>query len=58
MKNSKQTEVRKCLLSRGAESFVFQFAIQKYTYINTYRTTILPVVLHGCEKGHYVKSTG
>jgi len=26
----KQTEVRECLLSFGAESFVFQFAIQKY----------------------------
>jgi len=25
-----QPEVRECLLSFGAESFVFQFAIQKY----------------------------
>ena len=25
-----QTEVRKCLLSFGAEYFVFQFAIQKF----------------------------
>jgi len=25
-----QTEVRECLLSFGTESFVFQFAIQKY----------------------------
>ena len=27
-----QTAVRECLLSIGAESFVFQFAIQKYKY--------------------------
>ena len=26
------TEVRECLLSFGAESFVFHFAIQKYKY--------------------------
>jgi len=26
----KHTEVRECLLSFGAESFVFQFAIQKF----------------------------
>jgi hypothetical protein len=29
--NSIQVEVRKCLLSFGAASFAFQFAIQKYT---------------------------
>jgi hypothetical protein len=29
-RNSEQIEVRECLLSFGAESFVFQFAIQKY----------------------------
>jgi len=31
-------EVRECLLSFGAESFVFQFAIQKYTdqYMHNY----------------------
>jgi len=34
------------LLSYGAESFVFQFAIQKF---KDYRTTILPVILYGCE---------
>jgi len=39
-------EIRQCLLSFGAESFVFQFAIKKY--IRIYTTTILPV-LYGCE---------
>ena len=29
-RNLVQTEIRECLLSFGAESFVFQFAIQKY----------------------------
>jgi len=29
-RNKGQTEVRKCFLSFGAESFVFQLAIQKY----------------------------
>jgi len=29
-RNSKQIEVKECLLSFGAESFVFQFAIQKF----------------------------
>jgi hypothetical protein len=29
-KKYKQTEVRECLLSFGAEYFVFQFAIQKF----------------------------
>ena len=29
-RNSEQNEVRECLLSFGAESFVFQFAIQKF----------------------------
>jgi hypothetical protein len=37
-----------CLLSFGAESFVFQFAIKKLK-IKIYRTIILPVVLYGCE---------
>ena len=41
-------EIRQCLLSFGAESFVFQFAIQKYN-IKIYTTTILPVVLYRCE---------
>jgi len=36
------------LLLFGAESFVFQFAIQKLT-IKIYRTIILPLVLYGCE---------
>jgi hypothetical protein len=28
--DEEQTEVRECLLSFGAEYFVFQFAVQKY----------------------------
>ena len=36
------------MLSFSAESFVFQFAIQKLK-IKIYRTIILPVVLYGCE---------
>jgi hypothetical protein len=36
------------LLSFGAESFVFQFSIQKIK-IEAYRTIILLVVLYGCE---------
>ena len=32
----------------GAEFFVFQFAT-KIIKFKIYRTTILPVVLHGCE---------
>ena len=41
----------RCLLSFGAESFVFQVAIQKFKDqdIHVYRTIILPVVLYGCE---------
>jgi hypothetical protein len=35
------------LLSFGAESFVFQFAIQKLK-IKIYKTVILHVVLYGC----------
>jgi hypothetical protein len=42
----KSREVRKCLLSYGAES-CFQFAIQKYK-INIYKTIILSVVFYGC----------
>jgi len=38
------------LLSFGAESFVFQFAIQKLK-IKIYKTIILSVVLYGCETG-------
>jgi hypothetical protein len=52
MKNSRQIEVRS-LLSFGAKSFVFQFAIQKkYTYVNVYGTTVLPLDFYGCENGH------
>jgi hypothetical protein len=41
-------EVRECLLSFGAVSFVFQVTIQKFK-ITTYRIAILFVVLYGCE---------
>jgi hypothetical protein len=37
------------LLLFGAESFVFQFAIQKLKYQDIYRTITLPVVLYGFE---------
>ena len=37
------------MLSFGAESFVFQVAIQKFKDQDIYRTIILPVVLNGCE---------
>jgi len=36
------------LLSFGAQSFVFQVAIQNLK-IKIYRTIILPVILYGCE---------
>ena len=36
------------MLSFGAESFVFQSAIEKFK-TKIYRTIILPVVLYGCE---------
>ena len=41
-------EVGECLLLFGAESFLFQFAIQKVKD-HKYRNIILPVVLYGCE---------
>ena len=37
------------MLSFGAESFVFLFAIQIYIKIKIYRTIILPVAVYGCE---------
>ena len=40
--------MRGCLLSFGAESFVFQFVIQKFKY-KIYRTITLSFVLYGCE---------
>jgi len=47
-RNEEQIEIKECLLSFGAESSVFQML-----YINLkikiHRTTILPVVLYGCE---------
>ena len=36
------------MLSFSAESFVFQFAVQ-ILKIKFYRTTVLPVVLYGCD---------
>ena len=36
------------MLSFGAQSFVFQVAIQNLK-IKIYRTIILPVILYGCE---------
>ena len=47
-RNYEQIEERECSLSFGAESFVFNFAIQKFK-IKIYRTEILLVVLYGCE---------
>ena len=43
-----QIEFRECLLSFGAESFVFLFAIQ-ILKINRYMNIILPVVLYRYE---------
>jgi len=37
------------LLSFGAETFVFQVAIQKFKDQYMYRTIILPVLFYGCE---------
>ena len=37
------------MLLFGAESFVFQAAIQKFKDEDICRTIILPVVLYGCE---------
>ena len=37
-----------CLLSFGAESFVFKL-LSKNSKIKIYRIIILPVVLYGCE---------
>jgi len=42
------SQVRKCFLSFGAETSVFQVAIQKFKD-QIYRTIILPIVLYGCE---------
>jgi len=41
-------EVRKCLLSFSAESFVFEVAIQ-ILKSKIYRTIILSIVLYGCK---------
>jgi hypothetical protein len=42
---TKQIEVRECLLSFSAESFVFQF-VSKKLKIKIHRTIIFPVVLY------------
>jgi hypothetical protein len=47
-RNLERIEVRECLLLFGAESFVFQVAIQKLKDRDIYYY-ILPVVLYGCE---------
>jgi len=47
MKNLRAIEIRECLISFGAESFVFQFAI-KNTKIKIHRSKIFPVLLRGC----------
>jgi hypothetical protein len=41
--------VRECLLSFGAESFVFLFPTQKNIKFKIYRTVILRVISYGCE---------
>jgi hypothetical protein len=46
-RNKEQFEIRECLLSFGAESFVFQFA-DKNIKMKVDRTIILSVVLYGC----------
>jgi hypothetical protein len=43
-----QEEVRECLLSSGAESFVFQFAIQKFKDEDI-QNYYVACVLYGCE---------
>ena len=47
-RNYEQIEVRECLLSFGAETFVFHFAIQ-HLKIKIHRTIIFPLLLYGCE---------
>ena len=41
-------EIGECFLLFGADSFVFHFSIKNIKN-EIYRTTILPVVLYGCE---------
>jgi hypothetical protein len=47
-RNEEQTDVRKCLLSFCAESFVLSL-LSIYMHIKIYRTMILPVVSYGRE---------
>jgi hypothetical protein len=47
-RNGEQIDVRECLLSFGAESFFFQFAIRNLK-IKLYRSVMLPVLLYGCK---------
>jgi hypothetical protein len=46
--DEEQIEVSECLLSFGAESFVFQCTIKSLN-IKIYRTIIMSVVQYGCE---------
>jgi len=41
-------DLKKCMLSFGAESFIF-ILLSKNTKIQIYRNIIFPVVLFGCE---------
>jgi hypothetical protein len=47
-KYKEQIDVRECLLSFG-EKFLSFALLSKNVKIKIYRTTILPVVLYGCE---------
>jgi hypothetical protein len=47
-RNEGEIEVRKCLLSFGAEYFSYNL-LSKNLKIQIYRTIILPVVLYGCK---------
>jgi len=48
-RNKEQIEVRECLLSYGAEYFVFHFCYPKIIKVKIYRTTIFSVILCGRE---------
>jgi hypothetical protein len=45
-------KAKECLISFGAEYFVFQFAFQKHKFIIT-RNIILLVVLCGCDSWYF-----
>jgi len=48
-RNLEQTEVRECLLSFNAESFVFHFAIQKYKDLNIQNYSFFFCFVYVCE---------